>query len=461
MESVLDSLKRANQYIKSKGVDGTITYRGESSRLVRAANSQISLSVSEVGEKYFVELQKDKRLTSGSIATSANNTEAINSLIDQLYASLDLMPEIPFLTPPLRIAQNKISRETYDPQVEEMDPDTMRDFFSKAVQQFAGKKAAISGAFSSGMYSYGIINTQSEDPSFFIGTDFNNELVLQLEEEKKELRSSSVGEKMTDYNPEQVIAHMETILNVKQSTPREDISLGKHDIIFGIDAIGELIAFMYYIGFSGEAYEYKMGMLQRDVHRIGDKIFGENITLTDEPENKAIPYRYPFGLNGIPRKNTAFIEKGVLKELCYSDKMDADRFNVKVNNSGSALNMVLKTGDGPADFDSMIKAEKGPAIYIPYLHYMNIPNPTKGEITASSRFGTFFLEDGKIKSHLYNVRILDSLIRMFNNVEWLSSKLDASNISDTYGLRMAQAVSAPRFVKIKDVPIISTSRVDK
>jgi hypothetical protein len=45
-------------------------------------------------------------------------------------------------------------------------------------------------------------------------------------------------------------------------------------------------------------------------------------------------------------------------------------------------------------------------LYIPFLHYMNIVNPTKGLMTASSRFGALLLGLSTDGDHgrAYNVR---------------------------------------------------------
>ncbi len=61
------------------------------------------------------------------------------------------------------------------------------------------------------------------------------------------------------------------------------------------------------------------------------------------------------------------------------------------------------------------------ALYIPFLHYMNIVNPSKGIITASSRFGALYLnQDGSVEVP-YNVRLTQSLLDIFGDkVAWLS-----------------------------------------
>jgi hypothetical protein len=67
-------------------------------------------------------------------------------------------------------------------------------------------------------------------------------------------------------------------------------------------------------------------------------------------------------------------------------------------------------------------------LYIPYLHYMNIVNPSEGMITGSSRFGTLLLKkDGSVQVP-YNVRITQTFADLFGeNVEWLAQEQTVHN----------------------------------
>ncbi|TEW43196.1 hypothetical protein E2R67_16095 [Psychromonas sp. RZ5] len=89
---------------------------------------------------------------------------------------------------------------------------------------------------------------------------------------------------------------------------------------------------------------------------------------------------------------------------------------------------------------------------------MNFTNAAKGEFTGTSRFGTFLIEQGEIKAHLYNQRINDSYHNTFNQIEWLSSTLTHINTSDTYGMRNAASIACPQFVKVNNVKITGSNQ---
>lgn len=93
-------------------------------------------------------------------------------------------------------------------------------------------------------------------------------------------------------------------------------------------------------------------------------------------------------------------------------------------------------------------------LYIPFLHYMNIVNPSKGVVTGSSRFGTLLLKkDGSVVIP-FNVRLTQSLLDIFgNNVEWLSRAAVPVNTSLSYGARNPSAIIVPAFLRANDLEI--------
>jgi hypothetical protein len=94
------------------------------------------------------------------------------------------------------------------------------------------------------------------------------------------------------------------------------------------------------------------------------------------------------------------------------------------------------------------------SLYVPFLHYMNIVNPSKGIVTASSRFGALLLKaDGSVVIP-FNVRLTQSLLDIFGDkVDWLSERTVVYNTSQSYGERNPTAIVVPRFIKINGLEI--------
>ncbi len=458
MSAVAATLKTINQFMRQQGIEGSLSYRHEVSRMVRCGRSQISLNVSEQSEKYFIELQQGKRKISGSTTAPNGDLDKLKSLVISLNERIQYMPEIAQMTPMTAIAQSDLTRCDTDPELANIDSSVMVDLFQQTQKQFARQAVEISGAFSAGIYSYAIINTLVDEPVTYQGSDYNIELVLQLlDQDKKEIRVADVGATLAQYQPAVLLEELKRSYQLKSTTPRQDLSAGEYDVIFHRDAFADLVQYLSYMALHGETYQYGMGMLQKQQHKLGDKLFSSKLTISDDPADNTTLFQRPVGFNGIARPAVNLVEQGVLTQLYYSNKDDCDRFGVERNNDYDAASLKVHPGDGPADFAAMVKSCIKPTIYIGYIHYMNITQAAKGEFTGTSRFGTYLLADGEVKAHLYNLRINDAYPRLFNHIEWLSAQLSHANTSNTYGMRSASSIACPLFVKVNQVPITGSS----
>lgn len=458
---VTNALENINTFIKEKGIEAQLTYRAEVSHLIRAGRSQISLNVSQTGAKLIIEIINGKRKITGECSGDiVKSIEDFKSFILKLNEKIEFMPEVAHLTPINKITQADIINEKFDQKLVEFESKDIVDFYKEIVQEFESLGAEVSGAFSAGAHSYAVINTKVEKAIFYKGTDWNAEVVLQLvNDSKKEIRASAVGEMLKDFDSNELKEELRLMLNYKRETERADLKAGEYNIIFSSDAFAELTAFLGWVSLSGEAYEYEAGMLQKGKDAIGDKLFGENITITDNPSDPEVLFARHIGHNGVQRKQFPLIRNGVLEQMFYSDKDTCDRFSLNINNDESVASIKVHAGSGPSELKEIIRKTTDKTIYIPYIHYMNITNAAKGEFTGTSRFGTLMMENGEVTSHLYNLRINDSLRDMFNNIEWLSERLQHVNTSDTYDMRSSSAITCPKFVQINKVKITGSSAV--
>ena len=86
--------------------------------------------------------------------------------------------------------------------------------------------------------------------------------------------------------------------------------------------------------------------------------------------------------------------------------------------------MIVKGGDSSKE--EMIKSTKY-GLYVNRFHYANIINPKEMTFTGMTRDGLFLIENGKITSAVKNLRFTDSIIRLLNNVEFLSKERYIAN----------------------------------
>jgi predicted Zn-dependent protease len=69
----------------------------------------------------------------------------------------------------------------------------------------------------------------------------------------------------------------------------------------------------------------------------------------------------------------------------------------------------------------MIKSTSS-GIYITRFWYLNYLNPMKTLVTGYTRDGTFLIENGKLTKPVVDMRVQQSMLEAFSNVELLSNE---------------------------------------
>ncbi|HQB82248.1 MAG TPA: metallopeptidase TldD-related protein, partial [Candidatus Rifleibacterium sp.] len=95
----------------------------------------------------------------------------------------------------------------------------------------------------------------------------------------------------------------------------------------------------------------------------------------------------------------------------------------------------------------------GKVLYIPALHYLNIPNASKGIFTGSSRFNAVLIENGKVVGPIFSSRITDTFQSVFGKIVKISQEAESVNLSNTYGRRSPVAFAVPSYIVSEKVKI--------
>jgi predicted Zn-dependent protease len=175
--------------------------------------------------------------------------------------------------------------------------------------------------------------------------------------------------------------------------------------------------------------------------RIGDKLFGENITIWDDVTHP-LQTGSPFDGEGMRRLRLPLVENGVVKRVVYArataERMKRSEQKDKVGPIGPTghgfplpnemgempLNIVFAAPQNPQTLDEMIAStERG--VLVTRLWYIREVDPYEKIVTGMTRDGTFLVEGGRIKQGVRNFRFNESLIHMLSNVETMSAPLRA------------------------------------
>jgi predicted Zn-dependent protease len=172
------------------------------------------------------------------------------------------------------------------------------------------------------------------------------------------------------------------------------IEPGSYDVILEPLAVGNLLMYMSFIGFCAKDVRTGTSFL---TGKLGEKVFGENITIRDDVNNENTMPLY-FDFEGYARTSLNLMENGVAKELSY-DVKSAIADNVKptghyfgyAGDGGIAINLVMEGGRDT--LKELIKSTKK-GLLVSRFHYMNIIDPRQGILTALTKMD-YLIENGK------------------------------------------------------------------
>jgi predicted Zn-dependent protease len=164
--------------------------------------------------------------------------------------------------------------------------------------------------------------------------------------------------------------------------------------------------------------------------RLGTKLLGENITLSDDPYHP-LQSGAPFDGEGVPRKPLVLVERGVIRNITYS-RQAAKQAGVEPTGHGfplpnefgeAPLNIIFAGGD--ATVEQMIRSTAR-GVLVTRLWYIREVDPYEKILTGMTRDGTFLIEGGEIRHGIRNFRFNQSMVTLLNNVEMLSATVRAA-----------------------------------
>ncbi|HEX6643636.1 MAG TPA: TldD/PmbA family protein [Gemmatimonadales bacterium] len=198
---------------------------------------------------------------------------------------------------------------------------------------------------------------------------------------------------------------------VASRSPRA-IEPGKYTVILEPEASVELIQNM--MGFDARNAEEGRSWLAAagGKTRLGEKLMDERVTIYSDPAHPEVPAS-PWTGEGLPRKRTMWIEKGVVKNLSYS-RYWAEKQG-KEPLPGPA-NIIMEGGTD--SLEELIRGTRR-GILLTRTWYIRTVDPQTLLYTGLTRDGTFYIEDGQIRHAVKNFRFNESPVIMLNNLDAL------------------------------------------
>jgi predicted Zn-dependent protease len=452
-EQIIQTLQDLRNFALGKGFEVELYYHEEDSYLMRFANSAISLNTNEHLIRFEITAYSGRKRASYSLITDLDKVGEMKNGIEVAAAMvehaqpLNYQPTIPVF------AESFADESGWDPALAGISAADKLAYFNQAAKGLESAQLKLSGIFSSGTNTIAQVTTRSEHTQYFKTSDAQISLVLAHAGLKWEVTAEQSAQKKADLDPAALHGNLAFLVEHYQNDTPQQIPLGRYAIIFGSAAIADMLSFMNAIAYNGGMMKRGFSFIKED--QVGKLVFSKQFTLVDDPDHLET---YPFkrDLTGLERKPWPIVEKGLFQGFIWSQD-DADEFGARATGH-TVPHKSLALSGGDKEVSSLQELLKLPRqqdlLYIPFLHYMNIVNPTKGIITGSSRFGALLLKKDRSVVVPYNVRLTQSLLDIFGEkVAWISKSVLPYNLSASYGSRNPTAALVPHFMQVNGLEI--------
>ena len=403
---------------KAGAADETeVLLEAHQSALTRFANNTIHQNVAEEGIHVSVRAVLDGRTSRAT--TNKTDPESLRRVAEQAVAAARWQPKDPEVLP-MPGPQSYQRVERFDDATAALTPEARAGAVGTVVARAEKSGLIAAGIFSSASAAGALLNSRG--------------LYAEHRETKAEFSVTFLDggsgwakgnfTRASDLNIEALAARAcEKALANRE--PKE-IPPGRYTVILEPAAVLDLVGFLFY-DFAGTAVLDQRSCF---TNQVGKKVFGENITITDDVFHAA-QAGAPWDGEGVPRQAVTLVERGVLKNLVYA-RHTAKKMNAQPTGHGFPLPneygeapMNLVFAGGSTSLDEMIRTtERG--VLVTRLWYIREVDPYQKILTGMTRDGTYLVENGQVRQAARNLRFNQSLKEMLNQVELLGPAVRAA-----------------------------------
>ncbi|MDP9048711.1 MAG: TldD/PmbA family protein [Bacteroidota bacterium] len=399
-------MKKALSY--SKANECEVSINGSDAGNIRYARNTVSTSGYISQTSMAISSAFGKKL--GIVTTNEYDDASIEKAVRLSEELANLAPEnpeyVPFLGPQKYSPQSK----TFNPETAGITPAQRTSMVAQSLQVAKDNNLTAAGylqntaGFSAMMNSHGLF-------AYNTSTDVGFSVTLRTDD------AQGSGYSTKDYND---ISKLDTLAFTKIAAQKATgskaaraIEPGKYTVILE-PAAGIVLLEQLYGGLDARTADEGRSFLSKPggKTKLGEKLVDERVNIYSDPSNPELPTNSWNG-DGRPQERISWIEKGVVKNLTYS-RYWAQKQGVKAVPGPDGIIME----GGHESLDDLIKGTKK-GILVTRLWYIRPVDPQTLLFTGLTRDGTFYIEDGKIKFPIKNMRFNESPVIMLNNLDAL------------------------------------------
>ena len=409
---------------------------------LRFYQSQINYNISKTSISLSTTIYKEKKSYSFSLKDPTK--EILQNKIDDVLKLIDQLPEDPDFVD-LEDDLSKSTEKEKTNNIEKVSLEKKIEIlkkFSKAVEPHNFK---IYGTFICNYRTLHIVNSNGLNKREISSPIYLECKAVNQQNEVTVLEAYG-GEKFDNFKEEEFTSNL--VEKVIAATGKVvDVEAGKYEIVLAPRCIGEY--FMYLESSIGaSSLDSKQSFFEG---KIDEKIFPENVTITDDPHHPDL-INFDYNGDGHIYNKLPIIQNGVFKNF-FVDNYYGRKLKMEKNGAEGAA-LVMNTGD--KSLDELIGSVKN-GLYISSLHYMNFINRKETSITGLTRDGTFLIEDGKITKVVNNLRFTEKISDIIKGIVEIENKSYTIPYSSNYGEFGIYSTRMPH-VKVNGFKISSSTK---
>ncbi len=374
---------------------------------IRYARNTVSTSGAESNYSLSVTCAFGKK--TGSASINEFDDASLKRTVARAEELAKLAPENPEYVSVLGPQEYKASK-TFKARTAAMAPEDRTKVAEASIVPCA-EKGLVAAGF---MEDYNSFNSIMNSKGLFA---YNRSTSVDFSVTVRTEDGTGSGYALRDYNDfSNLDAGKATNIAIRKAMGSKDakaIEPGKYTVILEPAAsVGLIRNMMWSFGARGADEGRSFLAKKGGGNRLGEQMFDPRVTIYTDPFDAKVPTS-PWSGNGLARKKTTWIEKGVVKNMYYS-RYWAEQKGVDPVPGPSNLIMV----GGSASLADMIKSTKK-GILVTRTWYIRSVDPQTLLYTGLTRDGTFYIEDGELKFPVKNFRFNESPVIMLNNIEEL------------------------------------------
>ncbi|MCE1246537.1 MAG: TldD/PmbA family protein [Firmicutes bacterium] len=400
----------------TKADEMEIVLMGHDHSLTRYANSQIHQNTAEENATMIFKAVSGKRI--GVSSTNNFHPKKIAKAVESALESA--MKQVPIDDYPGLPQKTDIPEvHTWVDRTMEINPEEKALIIGDMIARTHGDRMSLHGAFYTGASELAVANSNGIR-TYTKGT-LSNITVITASADTSGYASDS-SRNVDDLNH---IALVEEALEAAKTHGEiKSLEPGKYPVLLEEYAVSEMLIYLASMGLTADSVENGHSFVP---HYKGKEVFKPNISLYDDgfcPDSFAVP----FDFEGQPRRRVDFIKNGVVTGEITHNNYTASKEGIK--STGHSLtpesgisrtepfNMIMEPGTKTRE-EIIAGMERG--VLVKRFHYLTTVHPLKTIISGMTRDGVFWVEDGKIKHRLRDMRFTQSILDLFKNTKELTS----------------------------------------